>query len=202
MKKNYILSSILVAASFFSFNLQADTITVMVTNNAFSPTTFTAEVGDVVEWVWNSNGMAHNVTSASQTIPNGAPPLASGNMTSGTYTYTITVAGNYGYSCTLHTLSGMVAGFQVNDPTGIATPSFNLSTVYPNPFNDKITVKQTGIEQIQVVNVLGEKMKNIELQNNETKTDIYFDGLPAGIYFLSFIKNDETVELVRLIKSE
>ncbi|MGB3946937.1 MAG: T9SS type A sorting domain-containing protein [Bacteroidia bacterium] len=202
MKKNYFLSSILVLVLFFTLNVKADTITVMVTNNAFSPTTFNAEVGDVVKWVWDSNGMTHNVTSASQTIPNGAAPIASGDMASGTYTYNITVAGNYGYSCTLHMLSGMVAGFQVSDPTGIATSSFNVLSVYPNPFKDKITVKQNGIEKIQVVNVLGEKIKNIDLAKTEIKTDVYFEGLPAGIYFLNFIKNDETVELVRVIKSE
>ncbi len=174
MKKTYL--SIIGASlcALFSTQAKADTITVTITNNAFTPTTFTAEVGDVVKWVWNSNGMAHNVTSASQTIPNGAAPLASGNLTSGTYFYDIAVEGNYGYACTLHTLSGMAAGFQVDAaPNGISKPNAPITLgIYPNPFKDKVTVKYTGVESIQVVNVLGEKVKTVftgQVQKGQTQ---------------------------------
>lgn len=203
MKKIYLFVLCTSLVALVSKQVKADTITVMVTNNAFSPTTFSAEVGDVVKWVWDSNGMAHNVTSASQTIPNGAAPLASGNLTSGTYIYNITVEGNYGYACTLHTLSGMAAGFQVDAANGISKPNVSVSLgIFPNPFKEKVTVKYTGVESIQVVNVLGEKVKTVELSATENKTDVYFDGLPSGIYFFRFLQEGNIVETRRIIKSE
>lgn len=203
MKKTYLSIICTCLFALFAGQTKADTITVMVTNNAFSPTTFSAEVGDVVKWIWDSNGMAHNVTSASQTIPGGAAPLASGDLTSGTYIYTLTVEGNYGYACTLHTLSGMAAGFQVEAANGISKPNVSVSLgIFPNPFKGKVTVKYTGVESIQVVNVLGEKVKTIELSATENKTDVDFDGLPSGIYFFRFVKDGHIVETKRIIKSE
>lgn len=204
MKKTYLFIICTSLFALFSAQTKADTITVSVTNNAFTPSTFQAVVGDVVKWVWNSSGMAHNVTSTSQTIPNGAAPIASGDMSSGVYTYNITVDGNYGYACTLHPLSGMVAGFQADAaPNGISKPNAPVTLgIYPNPFKEKVTVKYTGVEAIQVVNVLGEKVKTVELSLSDSKTEVHFDGLPSGIYFFRFLKEGEIVETKRIIKSE
>lgn len=202
MKKTYLFICTSLLALLTSF-ANADTITVLVTNNAFTPTTFDAQIGDVVEWVWDSNGMTHNVSSTSQTIPNGAPALMSGNMTSGTYYYTITVEGNYGYVCSIHALGGMAAGFQVDSPNSIVKPKTSIATgIYPNPFKDKVTVKYSGVETVQVLNVLGEKVKTIALAATENKIDIYFDELPSGIYFFRFLIEGEIIETKRVIKSE
>ncbi len=202
MIKNYIFIICISFLVFFSLKANADTITVSITNNAFTPSTFSAQVGDVVKWVWNSGGTAHNVTSTSQSIPAGAAPLASGNLTSGTYIYTITLAGNYGYSCTLHMLSGMAGGFNVTT-TGISKPVLNLSaTVYPNPFKDKVIIKYSGVESIDVVNIVGEKVKTIELNATENKTEVTFDEFPSGIYFFRIYKDGDIIETKRVIKSE
>jgi len=198
MKKIYLF--VCSAFTFISINANATNIAVDVTNNTFTPQAFTAEIGDVVTWTWNSSGMTHNVTS--QSIPAGAAALSSGNMTTGTYVYTITHAGNYGYSCTLH-LPGMVAGFTVNSPTGIEAPATDLLTAaYPNPCNDKLTVKYTGIESIELFNVIGEKIKTVVLEATESKIEFDFANLPSGIYFYRSYKNGTIVETKRIVKAK
>jgi|GEM_PF-1001951 len=200
MKKIYslIFAS---ALTLISLNLSAVNIAVSVTNNAFSPTNFNAVVGDVITWTWNSSGMTHNVTG--QQIPAGAAAISSGNMSSGTYTYTITTAGNYGYSCTIHALSGMVGGFAVSTTTGISAPSTNLlTTAYPNPCNDKLTIKCSGIESIDVFNLIGEKVKTVELAATESKIEIDFSNLPSGMYFYRAYKDGIIVETKRIVKSK
>lgn len=200
MIKNYIFIISVSFLALFTSKANADTITVSVTNNAFTPSTFTAEVGDVVKWVWNSSGTAHNVTS--QTVPTGAATFASGDMTSGSYIYNITVAGNYGYRCSIHWMSGMLGGFNVTT-TGITKPVVNLyATVYPNPFKDKVIIKYSGVESIDVVNVVGEKVKTIELNATENKAEVTFEEFPSGIYFFRIYKDGAVIETRRIIKSE
>ena len=196
MKKSYLFICSLIALS--SINSNAANIAVAVTNNTFTPQTFTAEIGDVVTWSFNAG--PHNVTS--QTVPAGAAALASGTMSSGTYVYTITHAGNYGYFCSIH-LPGMIAGFQVNSPTGIIAPETDLLTsAYPNPVKDKLIVKYNGLELIDVLNVIGEKIQTIALDATESKVEIDFSNLPSGIYFYRAYKAGAIVETKRIVKTK
>ena len=201
MKKKYSLICSSVFA-LFSFTANAVNIPVSVTNNAFAPQTFTAQIGDVVVWTWNSTGMTHNITSNGSSVPAGAAPLASGNMSSGTYSYTITTAGNYGYFCSLH-LPGMAAGFTVSSATNIAAPATNLLTnIYPNPFQNNLFISYNGIDAINVFNIIGEKVKNIELAATESKIDVGFENLPSGVYFFTSSKEGIIVETKRIVKSK
>lgn len=182
-----------------SIKTNGTTINVSITNNAFTPSAFNAMVGDVIVWTWNSGGVTHNVTSL--TIPAGATAFASGNKTSGTFSYTITTAGNYSYSCTIHQSMGMVGGFSVSS-TAVTEPSVDLLTtiIYPNPFKEKITIKYNGIEAINVFNIVGDKIKTIELSAIENKVEIDFENVPLGIYFYRTYKDGFIVETKKIIK--
>lgn len=76
--------------------------TVSVRNNLFAPSTLTVAANTAVTWVWNSGGVAHNVSFEDSET--------SGNRTSGEYPRTFTAAGTYGYICTIHgqVMSGVV----------------------------------------------------------------------------------------------
>ncbi|OFY87247.1 MAG: hypothetical protein A3F72_17260 [Bacteroidetes bacterium RIFCSPLOWO2_12_FULL_35_15] len=183
-----------------SLKTNATIINVSVTNNTFSPSTFNAMVGDMIVWTWNSGGIIHNVTSVS--IPAGATSFASGNKTSGTFSYTITTAGNYSYSCTIHQATGMVGGFSVS-PTSISGPPVDaLTLIYPNPFKEKLTIKYYGIETIDVFNIVGDKVKTIELSTLENKVELDFINLPSGIYFYRTFKDGSVVETKKIIKTK
>lgn len=200
MKKLYILSAAFIF-TLISTTLNASTINVSITNNAFTPSTFSANVGDVIVWTWNSSGVTHNVTSIASGIPAGAAALASGNMSSGTYSYTITISGNYAYSCTIHQLAGMVGGFTVS-AVGVAEPATDLITnFYPNPFKEKVTIKYDGIETIDIFNIVGERIRTIELPLNDNKIEVDFSAFPSGMYFYRTYKEDDIlVETRKVIK--
>ncbi|MGQ0827379.1 MAG: T9SS type A sorting domain-containing protein [Bacteroidota bacterium] len=178
MKKHYSVILAIVFGLLFT-NAPAATHNVSITSNSFSSIS-NVIVGDNI--VWTLVDGFHTTTSTA--VPSGAASWDSGQMsTSGknTHNYTITVAGVYDYECSNH--SGMSAQFVVSS-VGITEPITNLITnVYPNPFNDKVIIKYDGIESIEMFNVMGEKVKSLELETAQNKTEIDFAGLPAGIYF-------------------
>jgi plastocyanin len=204
MKKLY---SLFFACSLMLLSFTASAVNVPIgvgTNgsglaNQFFPASVNAQVGDVLQFILA--GGTHNVTGMS--LPGGAATMASGNMSTPgqQYNYTVTVAGTYTFQCTLH--SGMtgtanVSAVGINDPAGMSA----ITNVYPSPFQDKVTVKYNGIEKIEFVNMLGEQVKNLEITTQEGKLDVYFDNLPAGVYFYRTYKEGMVVETRKIVKAK
>jgi len=103
---------ILSGISFISF-AHATVHTVHVMNFSFSPSSFSASVGDTVEWIWVGGG--HTTTSL--TIPGGAASWSHPvNNSNTTFEYKITTAGTYTYWCAIHQTM-MEASFTVSTPT-------------------------------------------------------------------------------------
>lgn len=75
----------------------AQTKTVAVKNNAFSPATVSIKKGDKVTWRWTQGGVSHNVTPAKGGA--GSRTTATKGYT---FTKTFTKAGTFTYVCTLH----------------------------------------------------------------------------------------------------
>jgi plastocyanin len=200
MKKIY---SLIIASTFAAFTMNAATINVSVgaTPNSFTPSSFTAAIGDQVIWTWAGGG-THNVTSNASSVPAGAVVFASPTQASGTYSYTIAVAGSYGYACSLHFSSGMVASFTVS-ATSIADPRVDLlTTAYPNPFKDKLTIKYNGIQSIELINIVGDKIRTFELDAVETKTELDLSDLSAGVYFIRTYSEGNIVETKKVVKAK
>ena len=196
MKKLYsFLLSVMIGGA-----LTAATINVTVTNNAFTPQAFNANVGDVV--VWSFTQGTHNVTSS--VVPSGASSFMSGNLSSGTFSYTITTAGTYGYFCSLHgtATSGMVGGFQATSTTGIAaTTNKILDPAYPNPFKNKVTISYpTGATKVTIFNVIGSEVANFELEEGINKAELDLGTLNSGVYFYSIRKENAIVETKKIVK--
>lgn len=199
MKKIY---SLICASAFvlFSINANAAAISVTVAGTSFTPSSFTAAIGDVVTWTWA--GGTHNVTSNTSSVPAGAVVFVSPTQSSGTFSYTITTAGSYGYVCTLHAGSGMAGSFTVSS-VGIADPAVDLlTTAYPNPFKDKLTLKYNGIESIDLFNIVGDKVKTFVLPVTENKTEIDLSDLSAGVYFIRTYNEGTIVETKKIVKAK
>jgi plastocyanin len=82
----------------------------------FSPSSFTAQVGDTVRWVGDFT--IHTTTSTS--VPVGAQTWNFGPGNFSSFSYAIKVAGTYHYECAIHVSSGMVGSFTAN-PSAILT---------------------------------------------------------------------------------
>jgi plastocyanin len=82
--------------------------TVGVQNNLFSPSTVTVAVNGTVAWLWNSGGVAHNVTFADGST--------SGDRTSGSFERIFSTVGAFNYQCTIH--PGMTGSVNVTASGG------------------------------------------------------------------------------------
>jgi plastocyanin len=203
MKKIY---SLIIASSFSIASLSAATITVAVgvnssggTASVFTPNAINANVGDVIQFVQGST-VSHNVTSTS--VPAGAAPMSSGTMSTigQMYNYTVTTSGSYSFHCTFH--SGMNGTMTVAG-VGIQDPAVDLLTqVYPNPFKDKLIVKYNGIDKAEFYNVVGEKVKSVEMEQVEGKLEVDMETLPAGIYFFRTYKEGNIVGTRKIVKAK
>ncbi len=104
---------ILLAGMIFHQDVIATTHQVQVSNYTFTPSSLNVTVGDTVKWNWVSG--SHTTTSSG--IPAGASawdqPINSSHTT---YSYKVTVAGNYSYVCTPHAAMGMTASFIAAEP--------------------------------------------------------------------------------------
>ena len=75
-----------------------------------------------------------------------------------------------------------------------------VSSAYPNPFADKLTIETTQGDMISIYNMLGEKMKSVSLKSGQTKVQVDGTELNSGIYFYSIIKEGVIVETRKVVK--
>lgn len=197
MKKIYVM---MLAVIFGITAANATVHTIAVTNNLFTPASVNANVGDTIVWVW-SQGF-HTTTST--TIPATATawdaPLDNTAPQNMFYTYIPAVAGTYNYKCSNH--SGMTGVINVASASGITAPTVSTtSSAYPNPFREKITVAHSSIDAINIYNMVGEKIRSITVDADETKTVLELSELPAGVYFYSTVKAGTITETRRIVKT-
>lgn len=180
---------ILLASLMFisSANATIRNVSVGVGGNNFSPANTSANVGDTIKWTWT--GSTHDVTSTS--VPGGASSFASPIQSSGTFTYVVTVVGNYSYVCTLH--GGMNGSISVT--TGIEQTSsiadvFKLKQNFPNPFNPttkiSFSIPAREFVTLAVYDLVGNEVESIVSQElNAGQYEYNFEGknLTSGVYF-------------------
>jgi plastocyanin len=148
--------------------------------DTFDPQTFTASVGDTVDWNWGFSG--YNVEST--TIPNGAAPWNSGvHSDPFHYSYVITVPGVYNYKDATH--AGMTGSFTVTSTTSVGMVNTKPFSLSPSPAKDY--VRFTGEVKSLVVEVYdlnGRRITNWVATNLSEKSFSVAE-LPVGLYMLS-----------------
>jgi|WetSurMetagenome_2_1015567.scaffolds.fasta_scaffold618862_1 plastocyanin len=163
---------------------------------AYSPSSFSANVGDTVTWVGDFS--MHPLSST--TIPSGA---ASFHNTSGTtpYSYVITVAGTYNYQCDFHFSVGMTGSFTVttvgvigsNRPI-MKTKSLTLQTFsVSNTLFLKIQSSQPEILSVKLFSALGKELISIPYLHSGSETlPITLPKTGKGLCILKVISREET----------
>lgn len=99
----------------------------------------------------------------------------------GTYTHCILYLVNGCTSCKEFTIS-------INNGVGIEkTGAMEMLSVFPNPAKDRIYIKNgayEGIVKIEVINALGEAIKQEEVDLSKGSGNVAVDQLPPGVYIL------------------
>ena len=172
---------------FFTVNSFAMTHVVMFGGSlgfVYSPSSFTAKVGDTVRW----EGAFGTHPLSSTTIPSGA---ASWTSTSGsTFMYVIKVVGTYHFQCNIHFSLGMTGSFTATAATLNITQipvsqgqfSMNVGSIQGKNMV-RFSIPNAGLVKLQMFDMSGREMSTIL---NEPLSagphQIGFGPLPAGIY--------------------
>ena len=165
------------------------------------PDTVYAVVGDTIHWVWVVGNHVVGPISASD-IPVGAAMFNATVNAGNPLDYVVTVPGNYHFECHPAFPHGEPGYIVVSGVTGIPSIERNyISTAYPNPFTDKITIEIPSAESIVVYNMAGQQVKSVAVKNGQTKVEIDVADLTKGIYFYSIIKEGVNVETRKLVKN-
>lgn len=116
-------------------------------------------------------------------------PAAGAVLTPGTYPVTMTATSGTSVNC----------GFSliVEANLGVEDMVKNNFIVYPNPANTTITIKGDNIEneEIEMYNMLGQKVLQRSLIANESVIDI--SGLTNGVYSLYFVNSKTSQKIIK-----
>jgi plastocyanin len=162
--------------------------TVSVADFSFSPSGFTAHVGDTVKWVWVSG--THTTTST--TKPSAAArwnqPIDSG---AASFSYRITALGMYHYQCTFHVSMGMIDSFNVVPATGIESPnSTPVCTTFPNPASGTLNVQlcdPSSPASVTIRDITGREWSRSEFYAGQNAA-IDLKDIPSGLYFMQVVQ--------------
>lgn len=192
--KNKLLFLLLMLG--ISNNLSAMKRIVSVIDFAFSPSSFTAIVGDTVMWVWG-NG-THTTTSTS--VPAGANSWDSPiNSSSTSFTYVIAVAGTYNFKCTIHSFTGTFTASAASSSSVGAVNESQAINIFPNPVSRLLNVQFNlpGLpESIMLYDLNGKQI--LKKENPAPQVDLDLSAIPSGKYIIAG-KQGETIFRKELI---
>jgi plastocyanin len=182
------------------------TVTIGMTESAFTNANPTITVGDQVTWN-NTSSVPHTSTSGSNCTSNGV--WDSGTLNPGaTFSRTFTSAGTFPYYCAFHCAQGMTGTITVQTQVtaGITKKASDIFKVFPNPSagNVKISLhtREAGDYSISLVDLAGKEIMS-ELTGFSSAGEGEFElpsaDLEPGLYFIKVRWSDE-VYFDRLVK--
>ncbi len=198
MKKIYLTFLLSIAM----LVIRAASFNITISGFAYSPSTLTVSIGDVVTIAATGNHPLVEVDLANYTA--GTPNAVAGGWGTKTtaYTFTITSANSIYYGCGNHMGMGMKGKIDVNGGVGIfenKTVIGNIS-LFPNPAKEKISVKinatQSGALSAKLFSVCGQEVQqlatNKELLSGENVFVMDINkNIPAGVYFMELTFNSK-----------
>lgn len=90
--------------------------------------------------------------------------------------------------------------FNVTGVLDIDEEDFNMTSIYPNPFKDIVTIiSNSNIQKATITDVLGKRVSIIQTPNQDIK-ELNLESLSKGLYFLTLEGNLNQQKTVKLIK--
>jgi len=181
-------------------------IEVTASNNIFTPSSISIEVGDTVRWT-NIEG-THNVNGSFATFPSNPESFLSGSPAAGwVFEHVFTSAGSYDYRCDLHFSIGMIGDITVAAPSGeVEIENFNISkiTLYPIPATNFVIVEiaesllTSENLSIQIYDVTGKLVVN---DDNINSSLIKYDShnWSNSIYILNLMSDSKIIATKKIV---
>lgn len=179
-----------------------------VTNSgfSFSPDEIHVNLGDTVIFTLAST---HNVVEVSEATYQNDDSTSNGGFTLpfGGGMLIMLNAGMHYYVCAPHASVGMKGKIEVSSSTEVAEyPGYEFS-LYPNPFNEKISITKTGIgddpiDIIEIYDVSGTTIyRSVSPKPDATSNFIVETaGLRPGLYLIAIMSGDKKI-VQRIIKN-
>lgn len=187
------------------------THTVNSGNFYYDPEVLTITVGDDVNWI--NDGGFHNVNADVNTLTGssyGNPESFISSPTNGSdlYTHTFTIAGTYGYDCSVgsHAANGMVGTIIVEQGTSNVNETVQEQLnrtfhVFQSGYSNTIYVqfdarKNSNHAQIQITGLDGKEIfhQNINIDEGKNIRNITLKEVPnAGIYIVNLFAGHSLV---------
>ncbi len=92
------------------------------------------------------------------------------------------VSGNYAVIVTQNSCSDTSACYNITTVGVLDNSPSPAITIYPNPGNGQITVTGKSITSIEIYNVIGEKIFQSSINNQQSEIDL--SNQPYGVYFM------------------
>jgi hypothetical protein len=130
------------------------------------------------------------------------PNINDANLHTGTYTFTVPATGIYYFGFNAYSAANMYYLYVDNIKIDLSLATAEVSTketlqVYPNPFQDVITISNTrDVKMINVMDATGRLVKTIEKPSNQ----INLGELKSGLYVLQLLHKDGTTSSVKAMK--
>ncbi len=174
---------------------------------AYSPTNFSAVVGDTVHW--EGDFSVHPLSST--TIPATAQSWHNGSGTS--FSYAIKVTGTYHYQCDVHAGIGMVGSFEVTSSgvnsryvpqqAGHQIQYLNVNSGNSSQPSVTFGLSHAGFVVLQVFDLLGRTVATVSKQMQGAGAHTLALGAklsPRAFYFVKMtVDGDEIVKSLRVI---
>ena len=198
MKRAKNILYICLLTSFTAFSQTNHTI--FTSGMSWSPSDITISLGDTVTWINALGNGWHNVNGSKTTFPNNPEGFENSGGVEWTFEHVFTISGNYDFQCDPHASMGMTGTISVLNSTSTQEySSINSSTLFPNPFQNEISIKDCEGTKLVMYNLTG-KLEITEFINNNNYT-ITPKELPKGIYLYEVVKDNKKYLTGKIVKN-
>lgn len=160
---------------------------------SFSPSTLVVNTGDTV--TWQGNLSSHPLQSSS--VPGNATSFsaASGNS----FSYKVTVPGNYSYRCDLHHGSGMTGSFlALSDPVSVSDKRISAWVPLIQFSKNNILIRLPAENSlpslsVHINNILGQQVWSENVSVQQDVISLSTEGLGKNIYVITIADSRQTL---------
>jgi plastocyanin len=188
LKLAFLSAALVISNSPLSSSAAVAMVSVGSVGDSFTPVVTNINVGDSVIWTWVATIPSHSVLSTNSAPAFGSPTTFAAPHT---FTNTFSVAGNYAYYCTVHTIqhmTGQVVVATANLPPTVTLTNPVTGTVFATPAN--VNIQASATDDGSVTNVQFRVDGNVLTNKAAAPFSAVTNNLAVGSHTLVAIASD------------